>query len=78
MAARYVPPVWCSCGVDGEHLAPFGPVCASTAGSAAVLSPLVATPQAPQRASSHRTARTEQRSFAIATPLGPTTRFAIR
>ena len=45
---------------------------ASAVETAAANLPLVAAPRAANVASSHRTART------IATPLGPTTRFAIR
>lgn len=49
---------WCSCGVDGEHLAGFGAVCADVAGAAAVVPPIVSTPLVGSVASSHRTSRT--------------------
>ena len=48
--------------------------CASTVVAAAVGNPYHVQPQPAATASSHRTART----FAIATPVGPTRRFAIR
>lgn len=76
MSRSFVPPVWCSCGTDGEHLSSFGPECASTARTSAVAQPLVVSPVAPHAAAAPRTGRT-QRSFAIVTPLGRTSRFSL-
>ncbi|HZL92306.1 MAG TPA: hypothetical protein VFB99_01640 [Vicinamibacterales bacterium] len=52
-------------------------VCASATGGGAAPQQLVARPVAPTLASSHRTTRTAQPSFPIATPLGPTTAFRL-
>ena len=78
MHRPFVPPVWCTCGADGEHLASFGAMCAPVTSSGATHQPLVSSPRAPGHVSSHRTSRTDRPSFAFATPLGTTSRFAVR
>jgi len=77
MPRSFVPPVWCTCGPDGEHLSPVGCARADTGGAGAVTAPLVSLPRAPQLASAHRTSRTDraQRSYGVVTPLGRSTLF---
>lgn len=73
----YSSPRWCSCDVreGSSHLAGHDCVRADGLVGAAVHQPVVSSPRAAVTASSHRTTRTSP-SFAIATPLGTTTRFS--